>query len=207
VNLEHRPTKVLAVGNSGSGKTTYGTRFLAGVDAVRLFVFDHQGELSLRLGLEPSESPEDLQSALERGDGVLLFDPAKSFPGQLPEAFDFFCQWTFEICQGLDGRKVFFVDELQTFVDANNVPENFLSILDTGRRYELDLMACANSPNINPRTRNQLTEVVAFRAYDPRALEFVDAIGIDPDEVRLLPSGSYIARDLQSGVVYRGRIF
>jgi len=72
----------------------------------------------------------------------------------------------------------------------------------------LDFAGIAQQPNlIHNRVRNQATEVVAFQQMDPRAVDWCAAVGFDPEAIRALRPGEYLARNLKSGGTARGRVF
>lgn len=206
MQLGHVPTKVLIVGCSGSGKTLYWTRYLLGSRVRCRFIYDHQGELAARLRIEPARYPDQLAAAAARG--WCVFDPAALFPGDTPGGFRFFCEFAYAASGRLPGRKIFACDELQVLVGTNQVPPELALVLETGRRVGLDFAGIAQQPNlIHNRVRNQATEVVAFRQVDPRAVDWCAAVGFDPEAIRALRPGEYLARNLQSGGTARGRVF
>jgi chromosomal replication initiation ATPase DnaA len=95
-----------------------------------------------------------------------------------------------------DGQRTcLFVDEIQLFVDANRWPPELAKVIQTGRRYELDLLLCSQQVNeLHNRLRQQLTEVVTFRQQDPRALEWLQQAGpVDPVAVSALQPGEFLA--------------
>lgn len=205
--VAHTGTKLLVCGNSGTGKTTFSLRYLVGTDAARVFVFDHEGEIWQRLGVRPALTFEELKTSLLE-DRIVIFDPAVEFPGDKPGAFAYFCELCFQLSQTFAGRKLLVTDEIQKFTDTDNVDASFATVLETGRRAELDLLAITRAPNLlHNRVRNELTEVVSFRLIDPRAGEFLRVVGLDLEQVRQLPRGHYLARDLDTGVVSAGRVF
>ena len=66
----------------------------------------------------------------------------------------------------------------------------------------------SQQPNlIHNRIRNQLTEAVSFRQLDQSAMEWLEGVGFDPEALRGLPDGAYLARNLKSGAVASGRLF
>lgn len=206
MDLSHKPAKLLVTGASGSGKTTYWTRFLLGVPARYKFVYDHQGELAYRLKFTPATDLDSLADGTLRGWGV--FDPARMFPGRTPEGFAFFCDYAFNASTRLAGRKLFACDELQALTDTNTFSAELALVLETGRRYQLDAAMISQAPNLlHNRIRNQLTEVVTFRHGDERALDWLVAAGFGADAVRALPPGQYLARNLATGGEARGRVF
>lgn len=195
-------------GRSGTGKTEFLGRYVARARYPRTFVFDGQGELSPRWGVSACVSVEDLQAALERSDGIILFDPAGLFPEDLCGGFGFFSDWSFSVSECIAGPKLFVADELQQVIGTAGLPPSFCAILETGRRAELDCAIVSQQINlIHNRIRNQLTEFVTFAHVDPRALEWIGDLGLDPEEVRGLPEGDFISLDLRAWQTVRGSLW
>jgi hypothetical protein len=207
MQLSHRPNKILVTGKSGSGKSTYFTRYLCHARYDFKFVFDGEGEFSERTGLPAAYDPDQLLDQLECRRWV-IFDPVELFPGQTPAGFNFFCDWSFSLSQQLPGQKLFGCDELQKWTGTNALPQELGLVVDTGRRYGLDFAAVSQRPNrIHNSVRDALSECVAFAHQDSNALEFLLDVGFDEEELRTLQPGEFIARNLNSGVHDRGRVF
>ena len=207
MNLSHRPSKVLVTGCSGSGKSTFATKYLANTKATLKLVFDHELEFAYRSKLPVASSEKELADQVKTG--IVIFDPAKMFPGKAEEALAFFLDFSLEISDKVPGRKVLFVDEIQLFVDVNRWPPELARVIQTGRRYELDLLLCSQQANeLHNRLRQQLTEVVTFRQQDPRAIDWLVKVGpFLPEDVSELPPGSYLAWQRVTGRVSPGRVF
>lgn len=204
MDLRHRPSKILITGKSGSGKSTYFTRYVANAPHRFKFIFDHEGELAYRLKLSPAISDGDLLDDLP--GGWVLFDPVELFPGDTPGGFNFFCEWVFNVATALPGEKLFCCDELQKLIGTNTCPWEFALLYETGRRYGVDVVIISQQPNlIHNRVRNPLTEVVTFAQMDPNAMEFLEAYQFNPDEVRALQPGEFLCRRTDQQV--RGRVF
>ena len=198
MQLDHCSTKVLVVGLSGTGKTTFWTKFVRNYRAQTKFIFDHEGEFALRNRCHAATTAESLDAAVH--SGWVVFDPGKMFPGATPEAFSFFADYAFAVSQRIKGIKLFACDELQKLAGTNTVTPPIASVLETGRRYGLDFAGICQAPNlVHGRIRNQMTEVVAFRTIDRNALAFLSDAGFDPEAVSKLPNHHYIARNTQTG--------
>ena len=206
MDLTHKPTKILVTGASGTGKTTFWTRYLLGTPARVKFVFDHQGEMAVRLGVPAAlDLPQLAQMTAQ---GWAIFDPAHLFPGRTPEGFNFFCDFAFNVAQRTPGRKVFACDELQALTDTNSLSEELSMVLETGRRYSLDAAMISQAPNlIHNRVRNQLTEVVTFRQVDARAVQWLTEADFSEVAVRGLRPGWFIAKNLTTGGMSSGKVF
>ena len=206
MQLDHEPTKVLVTGASGRGKSSYWTRLLIGYPAQHKFVFDHEGELAVRLRVRAAEDLAGLAQAANTP--WCIFDPARMFPGRLPDAFAFFCDFTFQAAVKMRGSKLFACDELQKLLGTDRITDELALVLETGRRYGIDAVMVAQAPNlIHNRIRNQLTEVVTFQQLDGNALKYLREVGFNDEEVRQLRIGQFVARNLKTGGEARGNVF
>lgn len=202
--IDHQPTKVLITGKSGSGKSTYYSRFIANTDHSKIFVFDHEGEFSHRTGLRACNNMDELSQEIEKR--YIIYDPQQDFPGQSYEAFNFFCEWSFSVCQDLPGKKLFATDELQKLIGTNSLPWELCCVIETGRRAGMDTVFICQQPNLmHNRLRNQLTEIVTFRQIDKRALEFLGDVGFDPEEIKRLDRLEFRLLDLEHGRMDGGK--
>ena len=205
--FDHKSLKVLVCGVSGMGKTTMFLKLLRAEKARVKFVFDHQGEFSVRFDLPAVVDFEGLYKAAALG-GWCVFDPIKLCEWEdqdghrigMPGAFALFCEVVFEICKMTNGRKIIVCDELHRLTDTRVEPREFISILDTGRRQQTDVFAIAQAPNqLHNGIRNQLTKVFTFRQSDDNAINYFKANGFDEKQIRELPPGKFLWRDLNSG--------
>jgi hypothetical protein len=202
--IAHKTTKLLIVGGNGTGKTTALVRFALGAlhtgAAGRLYVFDGEGELAGRLGVPAIYNAAGLARALDSSAPVLVFDPADEFPGDRAGAFDFFADVVFHYSKHRAGTKLFVADEIQFTLTSDRLSAPVATLLETGRRAGVDFVAAAQGTNaVNTRLRNQLTALAAFRTLDDRAQRFLVEVGFDAEELRALPDGSCIVRDLRTG--------
>lgn len=208
LQLSHRRTGLVILGQSGTGKTTYLARYLDRAPGVRVrFVFDPDGPLIQRLGRQPVFTAEGMLAELRSGSGWVLFHPGRMFPGANAAAFDFFARWAWEMSALIPGRKIFACDELQKWAGCYKVPPGLALVLDTGRQHGLDSAFIAQSANrIHDGVRSQTTELVACRLVSPRALEWISEIGMDADRIRKLPNLHFCARNLETGAETWGQI-
>lgn len=205
LQFDHDPYKLLIVGKSGTGKTTYFLRALLGLKARCRFVFDHKGELAAKLGCRPALTIPDLAAAVPRG--WVVFQPWAMFKGRAAAGFAFFCDWAYEVAGFMPGRKIVAVDELQQFISAHQVDPEFGAVVEDGRIRGLDLVAISSAPNlIHNRVRGNMTEVAAFLTDEARPLEWLQARGFDPAILARLPRGHYVCRNEKGGQV-AGRVF
>lgn len=203
-NYSHSSDKRLITGTSGTGKTTLFADMLKKEKAAWKFVFDHQGEFAHRFEIQPVFDVDGLCAAVEKR-GWVCFDPVKMYPGRSAEGFNFFCDFVMAVAEKIKGRKLFACDELQKLTGTRAEPLEFLALLDTGRRYQVDVIAISQSPNrIHNGIRNQLTKVFTFRQSDSNAITYLGENGFDPEKIRGLGRGQYLWRNLDSGEAGEG---
>lgn len=214
--LHHVSRKVIVSGNSGSGKSTFGTHFLLNSWQTiygRTFIFDHEGEFAFRLSQAGQPvivctNEDELCAELERS-GFVVFDPSMMFEGDLFAAWDFFCAWCFMVCKqfvelGDETKSLLFCDELQKFSSTSDLGFDLGCVIETGRRYGLDFFCITQQINLlNNRLRNQVTELVSFRTVDPYVLELLEKRGFNPQELVNLQVGQYVLRNFRTGEMKR----
>jgi hypothetical protein len=207
LQIEARIACTLFAGASGSGKTTALLRAVI-VDrklAARFF-FDPEGEYKKRLQLPAATCHEELVCAAE--EGFCIFDPHYLFPGKVAEAFDWFCQWSFDMASALPGRKVFIGDEVWKYCTPNAIPDSLALCIQTGRKRGLETMFATQRPNrLNEAIINEVTELLCFRLRGKNSLNTVEEMGVDRDEVKALSDGAFVAINTKSDRVLRGRVF
>jgi AAA+ ATPase superfamily predicted ATPase len=202
--FDHPSLKILVTGTSGTGKTTLAQKLLKSEKAFVKFIYDHQGEFSQRFHVEPVCDIDQLCEKTAKG-GYVCYDPLDAFPGKSQMGFEFFCDFVFNVSQALNGRKIFFCDELQKLTDTATEPDEFLTLCETGRRFQIDIICISQAPNrIHNAIRNQLTTVYTFRQSDANALKYLDENGFDAEKIRALPNGKWICRNLNSGEITEG---
>lgn len=202
--FDHPADKRLITGTSGTGKTTLFEKMLTGEKARWKFVFDHQGEFSRRFNRPAVFDLDGLELATEK-TGWVIFDPVRIFPGQPSRALDFFADYVLSVSEQLRGRKIFACDELQKLTGTRREPMDFLALLDTGRRFQVDVIAISQAPNrIHNAIRNQLTRIFTFRQSDANAISYLAENGFDAEAVRALPRGQYLWRNLDTGEAGKG---
>lgn len=200
--FNHPSCKVCVCGVSGKGKTTLFAKIVASQKARYKFVFDHQGEFSRRFGEKPCYSIDHIIESTEKG-GVICFDPSGEWPGRYPEAFNFFCDYVFNVSIGLPGRKLFVCDEVQKLA-FQDVPPELLALIDVSRRRQVDMYFICQSPNqLHNMLRNQFTEVYTFQQNDETAMAYF-AKGWNEDEIRNLKPGEWIWKNIDSGQIEKG---
>ena len=207
LHIAARPSCLLICGQAGSGKTTFGFRYLVANDKLtQRFIFDPEGEAAQRFGLTAAETEEELTLSLD--DGFTVFDPHKLFPGRLPEAMEFFCKWSFEASCHLPGEKVLMIDEAWRYCSPGALPEGLAICIQTGRKRRLGTMFLTQRPNrLNEAITNETSELVCFRLQGENALKRVSDLGAEPDEISGLAPGAYVALNVSTGSEQRGRLW
>lgn len=190
MQLDHARFHLGVFGGSGTGKTTYGLKFVAHSPARCRFLFDAEGEFSGKMQLRPARNPDELGAAVP--SGWVCFDPHFMFPGDLEAAIAFFAAFTLAACDKIGGRKFFVVDELGQYVTGHLIPKPLKTLVQSGRRYGIDGIFMGQAPNeLHNTVRVQLSEVCCFQLTDENALEYPIKFGFNPDKVRALQS-SYL---------------
>lgn len=207
LQLQARSVCTLVAGVSGSGKTTFALRYLvADRDLTCRFLFDPEGEFEERLGLTAAETVPELHASLE--DGFVVFDPHQLFPGQMEQAFDRFCAWSFEMASRLPGRKLIYLDEAWKYCDRRSIPQSLANVVQTGRKRGLESMFSTQLPHLlNGAILNELTELVCFNLGEAKALDCVQDRGADREEVGNLLPGTFVSLEKRTRGVLRGQVF
>jgi DNA helicase HerA-like ATPase len=215
MNFEHKSQKVLIVGDSGSGKTTFWLNFVTKSEHKLKLIFDAEGEYIMRgkhgiICYEPKQLQETCERVLagEAESNIVIFDPSIQFAGDLENGFAWFCEWVFEVSKLAPMvPKLLATDELQNLIGTDIIADSFRKVLETGRRYGLDFIAITQALNlIHNRVRNQITELVVFRTQEENALKYLKSRGFDPDEVSNLRDLNYIAKDMRGNAVSKGKL-
>ncbi len=211
MQIHHKPTKILIVGKSGSGKSTYQIRYVQNADYAQIFLFDHKNEFEQRLGIVPAYSIDECTEQIKQGQKYISYCYAEDYPGDSENAFQFYCEWVYEICKVLreDGKaRLFATDEVNRFTGTADMGWSFRQLIEDGRLQGLDFIGTSHAANqIHNRLRLQLSEIVALRTLDPRPLAFLEENGFDPEAVKSLPVGSYIIKDLDRDEFRTGKLF
>lgn len=206
VQYHHHSSKILVTGKSGSGKTTYGLRYLTNARYDYRFIFDGVlGQMAQRLKLPACHDPRQLFATLS--DRWTLFDPTSAFPNPAAGCM-FFCDWVFHVCGKLPGKKLIVIDELWKYTSATVVPPEMELVVFTGRLVGIDCLFMSQRPNrIHNSIRDALSELVCFRLQDKNSLKFLIEQGIDDEPIRELKPGQFIAYNLDNGAEERGAVF
>lgn len=198
----------LICGMSGSGKSTFAFRYIFNSPAACRFIFDHQGRDALRLGVRPCFTANELEAALPTR--LVVFNPSRMYPDDLSyrKAFEFFCQWVYDVSRRAPGKKFLLVNEINQFQDRDQIPPKLSQIVLAGREENIELVCCAQEPHeINSAITGQSTEVVAFRLDESVYLQKIQKLGLDAKVVQALPMGSFISLNRLSRATLSGKVF
>lgn len=208
MNYKRKARHIQIYGRSGSGKSTIAEHYFWGSDFyLRKFVFDHEGEIEDKYGIEPVRSVEELYERVQN-ESVIVFDPSEYDSGEADpfiQAFDDFCNAVFDVAKQLiaQGKKeqiLLMVDELQKFTGTQALPKPLQSIMQTGRRYGVDTLIISQAPNeIHNRIRAQATEMYIFRLQGKNPTAFLKELGLEYPDLHLLPDLSYKFINLRTG--------
>ena len=206
MQFSHDAYRLGIFGITGSGKSTLAARVLSNYQAKVRFLFDPEGEWSLRFpGVPVSRTTTELDTAIKTG--WVIFDPVSMFGKDHGAGIDYFCRYVFAACSLFGGTKVFFTDELQRFVDPHNCPESLIELVQLGRKRGIDSIFISNQPNALPNCiRGNFTEMICFQLTSEPSLEMVrKEFRFDPDQVQRLEKLHYIGRTIQ-GSEYSGKV-
>jgi hypothetical protein len=201
-NFNHPKCEVGIFGVGGHGKSTLFKKILDAQSADFWFFYDHQGEFCSRFHMEASH---DLQTLTEQaGNGRVCFDPARMFPGRSGDGFLFFCDFIYQFSGEFKGRKILVCDEMHKLCFQDD-PLELVTVMDLGRRRELDVFCVAQSPNqLHNMVQNQFTEIYTFRQANANATKHLIDVGFDKKELLTLKPGEYLWRNLTTGEARRG---
>lgn len=203
----HRPERELITGSGGSGKSTLFFLRLRQSKARWKFVYDFEAEVARRLNCPPATTPQQLNE--QTASGVCLYYPGDNV--DIVEAFDFFCDYVFELSKRLPGTKCLFCDELQDVAGrdvAPKCPEHFKQLMQRGRHHAIDAVCVAQGSNeLHNTARNQFYRITAFMQADDNPMKFLKSCGMNDDEIRALRPGQFISRNRKTGEEVRGEVF
>jgi hypothetical protein len=206
LRYDNQACVTVCAGQSGSGKTTFAFRYLLNVPAACRFIFDDRFQARDRLRITPARTAKQLEDAVP--SKWVVFDPHAMFPGNLENAFRFFCQWSFDVSRRGPGKKILLVDEVWRWCSPNNIPQELANVVQTGRTEGLELLCCTQRPQrINGAITNEVTELVCFSIQEPAGLDRITELGADRDAVAALPKGSFISYNCDSGGQLAGKLW
>lgn len=190
----------VAVGASGSGKSSWAKAELARTQPRRLLIVDPDDEYgafahradSMRQALELTAAPSfavRIRPTHRRELGVRQF------------AFACALAWERAPC-------VFVVDELADYVTASSGPDEWLRLVRRGRKQGVTVYALSQRPALIDKTLwSQATYLrTGWLSYLEDQRTIAGALGVRPDELAALKPLDYVARDRNSGELARGSL-
>jgi hypothetical protein len=208
--IAHKPTKVLITGASGTGKTTFALSYLLGSIRHRsIIVYDWQSEIAGRLNLPavPLDAGAVFDALSEFR--IVCIDPQHT-ETRAAEGLREVCLLARTWAKEQDTPTLLAVDELHRLQNtgATGLPDEYIDVLEFGRRDRLDLVIVSQAPNLlHNRVKNQLTELVAFRLVDKRAAEWLTPFGLDYETQLTLERGQFRYCNIETGENRMGRVF
>lgn len=162
--------------------------------------------MSERTGLVCAETEEELEMAIE--DGFCLFDSSRMFPGDRMAGAQWFFNWSYNAASNLPGRKLLVVDEVWKYCSPHSIPVSLGQWILDGRKLGCETMFATQQPNkLNETILNESTELVCFRLQGSNALAKIAEHGIEPEEVKNLQRGAFVALNCETGGELRGRLW
>lgn len=190
-DISHRAACYGCAGRRGSGKTSRLVSYVIEARAGFVFAFDPTGQLSQKFRVPAIRRREQIENGIL--SGWCFYTPDDGSEAE----FEWFASVAFAASEFLEGRKIFVVDEIQTWVNTYALPPAFRVIVDKGRWHRLDLaFTCQTFNTLHNGLRNQLTEVAAFAHTDETATRTLLDMGFGWPELRDLRRGEYLTRTL-----------
>lgn len=212
------PQNTLIAGMTGSCKTTFAIALMLNSAVACNFIFDDENRVAPRLKLRPCFSLAECEAALP--SRWVLFNPSRVYTFQPGDkglfdskrrAFRKFCEWLFQVCGRGRGKKNIYLPEIWRFCTPDSIPHEFASLLQMGRELETHVIVDTQRPELaNPSVIGQATELVCFKLLPSGQpdcpVKTVARLGADPEKVKALPLGQFIAYDRLNGGSVSGRL-
>lgn len=207
------PSLIVICGMTGSGKTSFGIKYLLNEPAAVYLVFDWNDRIGPRLPFRVTHTENDLRAAVE--SRWVIFNPKRMFPGAAfdkkigRDALRYFAKFSREVAKLGPGKKIFYVPELWMFCTEDSIPPELALLCQDGRQDEVEVIVDTQRPElINESVMGACTELVCFRLAGLDALRAVGNYGMDKAKVEKLPIGypraRFIALNRLTGVTLEG---
>lgn len=192
------------LGASGSGKSLHIKKTLQRAKPARLLVWDPQEEYG-----EFGEIVSDLTAlhaalleAGKRGAVRRVFRPA-SLAATMVKQFDMFCQLAYQA-----GNLHLVCEELSDVTQPGWAPAGWSMVSRKGRHKGLKVWGCSQRPAaIDKHFFGNASTVRAGRLnFQADVKVMANVLGVPDQDIRNLQKLEFIERDMQSGIVTRGKI-
>ena len=198
----------LTFGQSSSGKTTFNLAYLLNARVACRFVFDwKEVECSRRLKQRSVITEKECEAAL--ASRYVCFNPIPCFGADLFGGLNWFASWAIKASQRAPGPKIFSVDELWKFTDAQKAPPPAVDEIVRGiaRPHGLQFLSSTQHPRDYHRSiRAEVTEWICFNTIEPGDLDAVRPYFAGVDAAAKLAKGEFIAYNRNSGGIARGML-
>ena len=210
------PSLTAICGMTGSGKTTFGIKYLLNAPAAVYLIFDFNERIGPRLPFPSCYTENELGAAIP--SRWVIFNPKRMFPGaafdkkQGTAALRYFAKFAREVAKSGRGKKFFYVPELWMFCNDDSIPTELALLCQDGRQDEVEVVIDTQRPElINGSIMGACTELICFRLQELDALRTIGKYGMDKDAVSKLPIGHpnarYIALNRLSGGTVEANLF
>lgn len=194
------------LGASGSGKTSWVMQELNRKKPKRLLIWDTKGEFAREGYAVPVASMGELVQAValagKAGGFALAFKP-RGDEKQLKAQFDLFCNLAFS------AKKLTLVaEELADVTTASHACAGWRRVSSQGRTEGLTVYGLSQQPaSIDKHFFGNASMVRSGRLnFDTHVKAVANVLGVRPDDIRNMRPLDWIAKDMNSGALTRGKI-
>lgn len=195
------------MGASGSGKTSYVMSELKRRKAKRLLIWDTKGEFAREgYGQEVtklSEVIKIMRAAGSRGGFKICYRP-RGDDKELKKQFDLFCYAAFHA-----KNLVLVAEELSDVTTASYAVAGWRKVTTQGRTEGVTIFGLSQNPAmIDKAFFGNCSKVRTGRLnFDSHIKTMANCMSASQDEIRQLLIGQFIERDMNTGIVTRGKLF
>lgn len=172
--MKPQNSKILVVGKSGSGKTTFAHKLVSDRKEFSCLIYDHEMEWSNAWGYfklptighwktAMAKTPQDTMTFVPE-NGVSAIEDFAKF---LPEFLDI---WG-KVYRATGKQILLVVDEIATVVPSYAYSSEIATCIERSRRSGINYLLIAHRlASVHPSIREQMTVIWQFRATDPATL-------------------------------------